>query len=269
MCFLCKHSTANNSLLKIIAMVVFISLPFLGFFLGVQYQKSVEEKTPPVVAAPTPTPKPKPNNNGVACTQDVKQCPDGSYVARIPPTCQFAPCPGEKTTLTPGADSKNWKTYTNKQLNYSLKLPKDWDIEGEHSFIGVPGEVTFLPPGEKNKKGFHTIIAITSMTSEDSEHRRYQLDTQTQFNEWKNKNISNGAGERLFKIGESNIDGNDALQIVSRTLPGDPTETFYSIFTWFRKNNANWYIEFGGDERIVKQYQNIYSQILFTFKFLN
>lgn len=28
------------------------------------------------------------------CTQDVKLCPDGSYVGRVPPSCEFAPCPG-------------------------------------------------------------------------------------------------------------------------------------------------------------------------------
>lgn len=31
----------------------------------------------------------------VACTLDAKLCPDGSYVSRIPPDCEFAPCPGE------------------------------------------------------------------------------------------------------------------------------------------------------------------------------
>jgi hypothetical protein len=28
----------------------------------------------------------------VVCTQDVKQCPDGSYVSREAPSCAFAPC---------------------------------------------------------------------------------------------------------------------------------------------------------------------------------
>jgi hypothetical protein len=28
-----------------------------------------------------------------ACTMDAKQCPDGSYVGRIPPDCEFTPCP--------------------------------------------------------------------------------------------------------------------------------------------------------------------------------
>jgi hypothetical protein len=31
----------------------------------------------------------------VACTTDVKLCSDGSYVSRIPPECDFAPCPEE------------------------------------------------------------------------------------------------------------------------------------------------------------------------------
>ncbi len=29
----------------------------------------------------------------VACTMDAKECPDGSYVSRIPPKCNFASCP--------------------------------------------------------------------------------------------------------------------------------------------------------------------------------
>jgi hypothetical protein len=31
----------------------------------------------------------------VVCTADVKICPDGSGVPRVPPTCEFAACPGE------------------------------------------------------------------------------------------------------------------------------------------------------------------------------
>ena len=39
------------------------------------------------------TPTPTGNLGQVVCTQDVKQCPDGSYVARTGPACEFAPCP--------------------------------------------------------------------------------------------------------------------------------------------------------------------------------
>lgn len=36
---------------------------------------------------------PVPSDEGVVCTQEAKQCPDGSYVGRSGPQCQFADCP--------------------------------------------------------------------------------------------------------------------------------------------------------------------------------
>ena len=29
----------------------------------------------------------------IVCAKDARQCPDGSFVSRVPPTCQFAACP--------------------------------------------------------------------------------------------------------------------------------------------------------------------------------
>ena len=29
----------------------------------------------------------------VACTMEAKECPDGSFVGRVAPDCEFAPCP--------------------------------------------------------------------------------------------------------------------------------------------------------------------------------
>jgi len=31
----------------------------------------------------------------VACTMEARLCPDGTAVGRVPPNCDFAPCPGE------------------------------------------------------------------------------------------------------------------------------------------------------------------------------
>jgi hypothetical protein len=55
-------------------MIVFLLLIFAAFFLSF---KNGSGKS----------------NSGVACTMDAMQCPDGSYVGRIPPDCEFAPCP--------------------------------------------------------------------------------------------------------------------------------------------------------------------------------
>ncbi|MFA7245215.1 MAG: hypothetical protein WC070_03500 [Candidatus Magasanikbacteria bacterium] len=35
----------------------------------------------------------------VACTMDAKMCPDGSYVARVAPDCEFEACPEEETNI--------------------------------------------------------------------------------------------------------------------------------------------------------------------------
>ena len=42
---------------------------------------------------------PTPNTGGVACTAEAMQCPDGSYVGRTGPNCEFV-CP-EATTTPP------------------------------------------------------------------------------------------------------------------------------------------------------------------------
>jgi hypothetical protein len=38
------------------------------------------------------------STTGVACTQEAKQCPDGSFVGRMGPRCEFAKCPNATTT---------------------------------------------------------------------------------------------------------------------------------------------------------------------------
>lgn len=54
----------------------------------------------------------KPAADQVACTQEAKLCPDGSYVGRTGPHCEFAACPGASsatgtTTSNGGASGIN------------------------------------------------------------------------------------------------------------------------------------------------------------------
>ena len=46
---------------------------------------------------------------GVICIQDVKECPDGSFVSRVAPDCNFAPCPGEKEGILVSLPKRNEK----------------------------------------------------------------------------------------------------------------------------------------------------------------
>lgn len=52
-----------------------------------------------------------------ACTQEAKQCPDGSYVSRTGPNCEFSACPDI---------TKDWKTYRNEEYGFKFKYPVEY-----------------------------------------------------------------------------------------------------------------------------------------------
>lgn len=93
-------------------------------------------------------------NSKVACTMEAKQCPDGSYVGRVPPKCEFKACPGDnskkcskdsdcptiycikapcpqnkcvegKCKITETDATAGWKTYTNTQYGFEFKYPSN------------------------------------------------------------------------------------------------------------------------------------------------
>lgn len=65
--------------------------------------------------------------SGVACTMDAKQCPDGSYVGRTGPSCEFTQCPsGATNTLAIGTSAKiNGTTIGVLELLEDSRCPSD------------------------------------------------------------------------------------------------------------------------------------------------
>lgn len=81
-----------------------------------------------------------------ACTADAKLCPDGSSVGRVPPNCEFTPCPSAKPSVMPITNSNgiapsqpqpsipaDWKTYKNTKLGFIIKYPPEWIAEDSTS----------------------------------------------------------------------------------------------------------------------------------------
>ena len=62
-----------------------------------------------------------------ACEQEVKQCPDGLYVARAGPRCAFAPC--FKDSPQPLGEGVVWKKYQHKTYKFLLEYPENWSLE--------------------------------------------------------------------------------------------------------------------------------------------
>jgi thioredoxin 1 len=60
-------------------------------------QGIIEDKTENGSIIPKDNPTLPKNDEQAFCIQDAKLCPDGSYVGRVPPTCEFAACPAAQT----------------------------------------------------------------------------------------------------------------------------------------------------------------------------
>src|SRR6185295_5918649 len=72
------------------------------------------------IFAYTQMPTQNPNGDGVLCTQDVQLCPDGTYVARSGPKCEFAECP---TTVPPPAPTPGLKSVISGRVTLSPTCP--------------------------------------------------------------------------------------------------------------------------------------------------
>jgi hypothetical protein len=85
--------------------ILFSGLAFGAFLANHLIPASVvyEENSSPFSLSVFPVPNEAPPNmstsslstDTVMCTMDAKVCPDGSYVGRVGPRCEFAACPSE------------------------------------------------------------------------------------------------------------------------------------------------------------------------------
>lgn len=69
----------------------------------------------------------------VVCTQDAKLCPDGSYVSRKGPKCEFEACPVVEDKIA------GWTTYTSIKYGYEIKYPKTSTLEIDKNYSIADG----------------------------------------------------------------------------------------------------------------------------------
>ena len=107
-----------STLWGVIIIVISAVVLFGGAFAYQYFAKPQTSITPPARVGNDQ------QNSGeqVMCTMDAMQCPDGSYVGRTGPNCEFV-CP----TTTEATDTNNWKTYTNDEYGFGVKLPDSWN----------------------------------------------------------------------------------------------------------------------------------------------
>jgi len=85
----------------------------------------------PTPATPTPT-QPK-DDDLIACTQEAKQCPDGSYVGRTGPNCEFTACPEIKFQTISTTDIEGLAG----PFTFSAEIPIGWEVEAVPSIESI------------------------------------------------------------------------------------------------------------------------------------
>lgn len=96
-----NNSTITYSSQRMLILIVLLVIFSLIIFYIASIQRSNVhnqiEISPDLAVTPLPV---VPNGqedqgDGVFCTLEAKLCSDGSYVSRVPPNCEFSPCPEE------------------------------------------------------------------------------------------------------------------------------------------------------------------------------
>jgi len=147
-------------------------------------------------------------DNKIVCTQDAKLCSDGSFTSRIPPSCDFAPCPGEKEGILISLPKANEKiksplkiegeargpwffeaqfnavlldSHGNKLGEAILTSKSDWMTE---DFVPFEGELDFIQPSTSSG----TLKFLSANPSGLLEHQKI-FEMEIQFTEISSKEV--------------------------------------------------------------------------------
>jgi len=115
----------------------------------------------------------------VVCTADAKECPDGSYVGRVAPDCEFAQCPSVEVSDEPSENEvdsnteesetaipEEWSVYTNSEWKYSFEYPKNYTLLEEANGF----KVSVTPPeGFEGAGSWFSVVVIQYPDVEDVE----------------------------------------------------------------------------------------------------
>lgn len=116
-------SEGKSFLFPIVVALAMISVFGISAFVLYKYTSPSATQLPIIQNPQDPVP-----TQPVACTQEAKQCPDGSFVSRTEANCEFAACPDESAT---------WQAYTNTEYGFEMKFPASWA-----GYSVVPGKWT-------------------------------------------------------------------------------------------------------------------------------
>ncbi|HEU4677682.1 MAG TPA: Gmad2 immunoglobulin-like domain-containing protein [Candidatus Paceibacterota bacterium] len=137
----------RTSLIVLGAVIVLLALGGIAMWIPKEWGNPAA--TPPAPATTT-------NVGGtVACTMEAKICPDGSSVGRVPPSCEFAPCPTAATSSTDVViiDAPRPNATVTSPVTVTGKARGNWYFEGSFPIVVVNWDGLIIGQGVAHADG--------------------------------------------------------------------------------------------------------------------
>lgn len=194
----------------------------------------------------------------VDCATDTEECPDGSFVKRISPSCEFAECPlvidGENTIDK--VDISDWQTYRNEEYGFEVQYPegreiKEYSITDDNDSFNINRKSIVFPIGNEFKYVMH-------------------------LNLWKNPDklalvdwLKKTGIDMIINI---NISREPNMYIdkapVLRILSEGKRETKHFYYFVYQDKGYLMFLEYKSDLEFNKEVEKSLDQIISSFKFL-
>lgn len=236
--------TSVTPLSKLLALILFISLPFLGFYLGMRYQKASSIPAPSTVVNSNPV------NQPLSPSANVIQ-------------------PQASPSSSTNSEMANWKTYISAKYNYSVQYPSDWtyrdiqyrskgSLDTAPSFIGIGFRPNEPAPIDEE----YTFINIEIFDNPN------KLSLESLVENWYDFGTEPGVLSNAVKNGEDII----VSGIRGKKVVNPPIDTVGLPVTWLLINRKDKVFVFSIilDKSYPEINKNqVFNQILSTFKFTN
>jgi len=236
----------GNLVLAIIVVVCFTAVIAMGLYLIYDNSLFVREQ----------------EKSEVFCTQDVKICPDGSFIGRTGPNCEFTSCPiieapVVKTPVVEINETDSWLTYKNDKHGFEIKYPPSWifyDIDDNFLIMNFCGP-DYTTKSDCKTAGLNHTPVISLRNDIVVKNGGYCA----------NYPNSIYCKKELILIQENiKIDGRDA-EIIEIRYGTDSDKNDLIIF-W--RNNPSDKRMYGLEVfKNYPEYSSIFNKMVFTFKF--
>lgn len=137
-----------NFFLLVVFSILLIIVGGIGYFLNIKHKE-------------------KNSDQPIDCTNEAKECPDGSFVVRTGPNCEFEECPVQNKDDNQVSDQFS----IHKSSDFSFEYPSSWEISEYKAYADSNpvtwNEMTFFDTPDRERVAFFKFTNVEEKNIED------------------------------------------------------------------------------------------------------